>query len=76
MFLLVLLLFIGLCVEIFRYVKIKANAFSEKEVKAAAELQAKRMRIEDPEISCDYLIPSIANLTFCSSVIVFLRYVK
>ena len=54
MFLLVLLLFIGLCVEIFRYVKIKANAFSEKEVKAAAELQAKRMRIEDPEISCDY----------------------
>lgn len=49
-----LILIVFLFVEIFRYIKVKANAFSRKEVKRAAQEQAQRITYRDPIISCDY----------------------
>lgn len=49
-----LILIVFLFVEIFRYIKVKANAFSRKEVKRAAQEQAQRITYRDPVISCDY----------------------
>ncbi|MCR4902704.1 MAG: zinc ribbon domain-containing protein, partial [Butyrivibrio sp.] len=40
--------------ELVHYFKVKANAFSESEVRQAAEEQARKIRYNDPEISCDY----------------------
>ncbi len=48
------ILLLWIAEELFRYFKIKANAFSESEVRAAARAQAWKLRIKDPEISCDY----------------------
>lgn len=49
-----LILIVFLFVEIFRYIKVKANAFSRKEVKRAAQEQVQRITYRDPVISCDY----------------------
>lgn len=49
---LVLLIILG--GEIFRYIKVKANAFSRAEVKKAAQEQAQKIKYRDPVISCDY----------------------
>ena len=49
-----LILIIFLFVEIFRYIKVKANAFSRTEVKRAAQEQVQKIRYKDPVISCDY----------------------
>lgn len=49
-----LILIVFLFVEIFRYIKVKANAFSRNEVKRAAQEQAQKIRYRDPVISCDY----------------------
>ena len=49
-----LILIVFLLVEIFRYIKVKANAFSRKEVKRAAQEQVQRITYRDPVISCDY----------------------
>ena len=47
-------LIIKLIVEIIRYFKVKANAFSRKEVKDMALQRANELSYEDPEITCDY----------------------
>ncbi|MCR5556898.1 MAG: hypothetical protein K6F75_04980 [Butyrivibrio sp.] len=49
-----LVLLVFLFVEIFRYIKVKANAFSRAEVKKAAEEQVRKITYRDPVISCDY----------------------
>lgn len=54
LFLVILGLFIWLGVEIFRYFKIKANAFSKDEVIKAADEQARKLEYRDPVITCDY----------------------
>ncbi len=50
--------FIGLLIylfaEIFHYQKVKANAFSKKEMAQAADAQASKLSYIDPVISCDY----------------------
>ena len=50
--------FIGLLIylfaEIFHYQKVKANAFSKKEMAKAADAQASKLSYIDPVISCDY----------------------
>jgi len=49
-----IILIIILIAEIFRYNKIKANAFSEEEVTRAAEEQARKIKYKDPVITCRY----------------------
>lgn len=46
--------FILLIIQLFQYQKIKANAFSKKEVEKAAKEQAQKIKYKDPIISCDY----------------------
>ncbi len=53
-FFIVLALIIGFFIELFQYFRVKADAFSKKEVQDAAKAQAQKMRIIDPEINCDY----------------------
>ena len=54
----VIVIFIGLIIvliaEIFRYNRIKANAFSEAEVTRAAEEQARKIKYSDPILTCRY----------------------
>ena len=52
--LLFVLLIISLFIEIFRYIKVRANAFSAAEVKKAAQEQVQKITYRDPVISCDY----------------------
>lgn len=54
MFLVFAILVIYLAVEIFRYFKVKANAFSQKEVRKAANNHAEKLTYIDPVITCDY----------------------
>ncbi|MCR4834118.1 MAG: zinc ribbon domain-containing protein [Butyrivibrio sp.] len=54
LFIALVVLIIGLFAEIFRYNKVKANAFSKEEVKKAAAEQVQKIRYKDPVISCDY----------------------
>lgn len=54
LFIALVVLIIGLFAEIFRYNKVKANAFSKEEVKKAAAEQAQKIRYRDPIVSCDY----------------------
>lgn len=49
-----ILLIILLIAEIFRYNRIKSNAFSEAEVTRAAEEQARKIKYIDPIITCRY----------------------
>ncbi len=53
-----IIVYIGLWIatfaEIFRYYKVKANAFSEKEVREAAREQVGKLKAMDPVITCDY----------------------
>ncbi len=49
-----IILIIILIAEIFRYNKIKANAFSEAEVTRAAEEHARKIKYSDPMITCQY----------------------
>lgn len=49
-----IILIIILIAEIFRYNRIKANAFSEAEVTRAAEEQARKIKYKDPIITCRY----------------------
>ena len=54
-FVLAILALIGnLIFQIIRYFKVKANAFSRKEVKAMALQKANELSYVDPEITCDY----------------------
>ena len=53
-FLIIVALIIYLFVEIFRYQKVKANAFSKKEVAKAANEHASKLSYIDPVITCDY----------------------
>ena len=53
-FLILFLLIIYLIAEIFHYQKVKANAFSKKEVTRAANEHASKLSYDDPVISCDY----------------------
>lgn len=59
-----LVLIIFLFVEIFRYVKVKANAFSAAEVKKAAQEQVQKITYKDPVISCDYCGSQIDTTKF------------
>ena len=52
--LILIALILYLIVEIFRYQKVKANAFSKKEVARAADEHARKLSYADPVISCDY----------------------
>ncbi len=49
-----LIIVISLFIEIFRFYRVKANVFSKDEVKQAAREQVRKIRIKDPEISCEY----------------------
>ena len=49
-----LILIVLLIFDIFRYNKVKANAFSEYELKKAAEEEAKKLEYKDPFITCEY----------------------
>lgn len=49
-----LILIVLLIFDIFRYNKVKANAFSEYELKKAAEDEAKKLEYKDPFITCEY----------------------
>ncbi|SFG43015.1 hypothetical protein [Oribacterium sp. WCC10] len=52
------LIFLGLCIlliiDVFRYNKAKANAFSEYELKKAAYEEVKKLEYSDPFITCEY----------------------
>lgn len=54
-----IILIIVLIAEIFRYNRIKANAFSEAEVTRAAEEQARKIKYSDPILTCQYCGASI-----------------
>ncbi len=53
-FFILLIVVILLIVDIFRYQKAKANAFSEEEVIRAASAHAEKYKYQDPILSCDY----------------------
>lgn len=54
LFFVILGLLIWLGVEVYRYFKVKANAFSKDEVIKAADKQARKLEYRDPVITCDY----------------------
>ncbi|MCR4999014.1 MAG: zinc ribbon domain-containing protein [Lachnospiraceae bacterium] len=51
---LVFALFVALAVEIAWYIRVRANAFTRKEVKNMALQKANKLSYVDPEITCDY----------------------
>ena len=63
-----IILIIILIAEIFRYNRIKANAFSEEEVTRAAEEQARKIKYKDPVITCrnlEQVLQVMDNLLAC-----------
>lgn len=53
----------NLIYQILRYLKVKTNAFSRKEIKDIALEKANQLSYEDPEITCDYCGCKINTLT-------------